>query len=211
MGKHYHACHECDELCQVSDEKHPGIYKCPTCNHILFAIRPNMIEKIFALNLAALVLFLLTNYFPFLSFHVAGNTSHANFSTSIYYLFQDNQWLSATAILLTTIVIPFMRIVIYLLLFGPLYFGYLPRYAKQMLQLLEGLLPWGMIDVFLIGILVSIVKLVKMGTVIPNISLWAFIAMVLVLAAAQASFHPYQIWEIIEKKEKRKALKRARA
>jgi len=166
-----------------------------------------MIEKIFALNLAALVLFVLTNYFPFLSFHVAGNTSHANFYTSAFYLFQDKQWLAATAIFMTTIIVPFLRIVIYLLLFGPLYFGYLPRYAKQMLQLLEALLPWGMIDVFLIGILVSIVKLVKMGTVIPNISLWAFITMVLVLAAAQASFHPHEIWERIGKREKEKVSK----
>jgi len=202
MKKYYHLCHECDELCQISHAHRPGVYKCPNCSHTLFAVRPRMIEKIFALNLAALVLFLLTNYFPFLSFHVAGNTSHANFSTSIVYLFQDKQWLAATAILMTTIVVPFLRIILYLLLFGPLYFGYLPRYAKQMLQLLEALLPWGMIDVFLIGILVSIVKLVKMGTVIPTTSLWAFVTMVLVLAAAQASFHPHEIWERIGRREK---------
>jgi paraquat-inducible protein A len=56
-----------------------------------------------------------------------------------------------------------------------------------------------MLDVFLVGVLVSIVKLVKMGTIIPGTSLWAFMIMVLILAAAQALFHPHQIWELIGK------------
>jgi len=162
-----------------------------------------MIEKIYAYNIAALMLFVVTNYFPFLSFHVAGNTSHANFTTSIYYLFREEQWMMGTAILLTTIVIPFTRIILYLALFGPLYYGYLPRYAGEVLKLLERLLPWGMIDVFLVGVLVSIVKLVKMGTIIPGTSLWAFMIMVFVLAAAQAAFDPHEIWDRIGRAQKR--------
>jgi len=66
-----------------------------------------------------------------------------------------------------------------------------------MLKVLESLLPWGMLDVLFLGILVSIVKLVKMGTIIPGTSLWAFMLMVLILAAAQSIFDPHQVWERI--------------
>jgi paraquat-inducible protein A len=156
-----------------------------------------MIEKIVAYNLAALILFFVTNYFPFLSFHVVGLVSHANFTTSIYYLFNEGEYLMGGVILMTTIIVPLSRIILYLLLCTPLYFGYFPRYATQKLKLIEKFLPWGMLDVFLVGVLVSIVKLVKMGTVIPGTSLWAFMIMVFVLAAAQASFNPHQIWDII--------------
>jgi paraquat-inducible protein A len=201
---HYHICHDCDEVCTIRNPYRPGRYRCPNCGHRLYSYRPGMVEKIYAYNIAALILFVVTNYFPFLSFHVAGNTSHANFTTSIYYLFMEEQWMMGAAILMTTIVVPFTRIALYLVLFGPLYHGHVPRYAGEVLKLLEKLLPWGMIDVFLVGVLVSIVKLVKMGTIIPGTSLWSFLIMVFVLAAAQASFDPHMIWERIGREQKKR-------
>ena len=197
MGVHYHICHECDEISKISTPDRPGRYKCPSCGAKLYTYKPGMVEKLYAYNLAALFLFIITNYFPFLSFHAAGNSSHANFATSIYYLFQDKEWMMGTAILLTTIVVPLFRILLYCILFGSLYHGFLPRYATQMLKLLEKLLPWGMLDVLFLGILVSIVKLVKMGTIIPGTSLWAFMLMVLIMAASQSIFDPHQVWEHI--------------
>jgi len=208
MSAHYHICHECDTLSKISTPDRPGRYKCPNCDAKLYTYKPAMVEKLYAYNLAALFLFILANYFPFLSFHVAGSSSHANFATSIFYLYQDEQWMMATAILLTTIVIPLSRILLFCILFGSLYYGYLPRYATQMLKLLEKLLPWGMLDVLFLGILVSIVKLVKMGTIIPGTSLWAFMLMVLILAAAQSIYDPHQVWERFGD---RKRLERERA
>ena len=206
---HYHICHECDEICRISDPNRTGRYKCPNCGHRLFSRRPGMIEKIYAYNIAALILFAVTNYFPFLSFHVAGNTSHANFTTSILYLFREEQWMMGAAILITTIVVPITRITLYISLFGPIYHGHLPRYSVWALKLLEKLLPWGMVDVLLVGVLVSIVKLVKMGTIIPGTSLWAFMVMVFVMAAAQAIFDPHEIWERIGRERQKRAGVRA--
>jgi paraquat-inducible protein A len=54
-----------------------------------------------------------------------------------------------------------------------------------------------MLDVFLIGVFVSLVKLVKMGTIIPGMSLWAFMILVFVLAGMQVIYNPHQIWEMI--------------
>ncbi len=208
MKPHYYICHECDEISKVSTPHKPGRYKCPRCGTKLYTYKPGMVEKIYAYNLAALFLFIVANYFPFLSFHVAGSSSHANFTTSIFYLYQEKQWMMATAILLTTIVVPLSRILLYCILFGSLYHGYLPRYAAHMLKTLEKLLPWGMLDVLFLGVLVSIVKLVKMGTIIPGTSLWAFMLMVMVMAAAQSIFDPHQIWERIGE---RKRLERRKA
>ncbi len=79
-----------------------------------------------------------------------------------------------------------------------------------MIKLLESLQPWGMLDVFLLGILVSIVKLVKMGTIIPGISLWAFMLMVFIIAAAQSIFDPHILWKEIDIHRK-KRIRKARA
>ena len=204
MSVHYHVCHECDELSKISTPDKPGQYRCPNCGTKLYTYKPGMIEKIYAYNIAALILFLITNYFPFLSFEAAGNRSEANFATSIHYLFENQEWLMGALILLTIIVVPLTRIVLNIFLFGSLYHNHVPRYAIQMIKLLEKLFPWGMLDVFLLGVLVSIVKLVKMGTIIPGISLWSFMLMVFIIAAGQSIFDPHQVWVQIEKHKKRK-------
>ena len=205
MSEHIVCCHECDELVHISDPYREGRFKCPNCGHLLFRHKEGMVEKMFAYALAALVLFIVTNYFPFLSFHVAGNTSHANFFTSILYLFEEQEWLLGVAIMMTTLVVPLIRISLYLMLFGPLYFGYLPPYATVILKVLNHSLPWGMLDVFLVGVLVSMVKLVKMGTIIPGESLWAFLALVFTIAAMQVAYNPHMVWELIERKQKERA------
>ena len=204
MGVKIVCCHECDELVKVSNPHREGRFKCPNCGNLLFRHKEGMVERMYALGISALVLFALTNYFPFLSFHVAESTSHANFFTSSIYLFQEEQFLLAVALMMTTMVVPFIRIMLILTLFGPLYYGYLPRYASVSLKLLTFSQPWAMLDVFLVGVFVSMVKLIKMGTIIPGTSLWAFMVMVFVMAGMQITLNPHPIWEKIGEQQKRR-------
>jgi len=206
MSDHIVSCHECDELVRISNPYREGRFNCPNCGHLLFRHHAGMVEKMFAYAIAAAVLFWVTNYFPFLSFHVAGNTSHANFFTSIVYLFEEEEWLLALAIMMTTLVVPLIRIVLFLLLFGPLYFKKVPPYAVLFMKILSHSLPWGMLDVFLVGVLVSMVKLVKMGTIIPGESLWAFMALVFVIAGMQVSFNAHTVWETIDRHKRKREI-----
>jgi paraquat-inducible protein A len=53
-------------------------------------------------------------------------------------------------------------------------------------------------EVFMIGILVSIVKLMDMATIVPGLALWSFVLLMLVLSGAVASFDQDAIWEKLE-------------
>jgi paraquat-inducible protein A len=66
------------------------------------------------------------------------------------------------------------------------------------LRLLRRIQPWSMMEVFLVGILVAVTKLVDMAEVIPGLALWAFALLILVLAGATASFDPEALWERLE-------------
>ena len=52
-----------------------------------------------------------------------------------------------------------------------------------------------MIEVFLLGVLVAIVKLSSMATVIPGPALYAFMALTVLLTAV-LSFNPRGFWEM---------------
>jgi paraquat-inducible protein A len=60
-------------------------------------------------------------------------------------------------------------------------------------------LPWSMMEVFMIGILVSVVKLAGMAKIIPGISLYSFLALIFVLAAMIVSLDSHLIWQKWEK------------
>ena len=204
MAEKILCCHECDELVRVPQTRKEGRLKCPRCGTTLLRQKKGMVEIMYALSIAASILFLLTNYFPFLSFHVVGNTSHANFMTSIVYLFGEGDWLIGLAVLMTTVVVPMIRIGLMLSLFGPIYHDIIPPYTVFALKVLSHSLPWAMLDVFLVGVFVSMVKLVKMGTIIPGLSLWAFMVMVFVMAAMQVVFDPQPLWELFDQRRREK-------
>jgi paraquat-inducible protein A len=199
MASHYISCHECDELVSIPYPHRPGDYRCPNCGHLLFRYRPGMVEKIYALSIAALILFVVTNLFPFLSFEAMGNRSEATFTTAFLMLYRQGDYLLAVALLMTTLVVPAGRLLLYLALLGPMYHRTVPPFATQMLKILTAISPWGMLDVFLVGVLVSIVKLAKMGSIIPGTSLWAFGALVLVMATLQSIYNAHPLWDRIDR------------
>jgi paraquat-inducible protein A len=51
-----------------------------------------------------------------------------------------------------------------------------------------------MIEVFMLGIIVSLVKLAHLASVIPGIGLWGFAALMLGSIAAAASYDPHDLW-----------------
>src|SRR5690606_17643433 len=54
--------------------------------------------------------------------------------------------------------------------------------------------PWGMIEVFLLGVLIAMVKLASMAEVIPGIAVWALGALTITLTAT-LSFDPRRLWQ----------------
>ncbi len=52
-----------------------------------------------------------------------------------------------------------------------------------------------MVEVFMLGILVSVVKLAKMASIIPGIALYSFTGLIFVLAGIMASLDPHIVWD----------------
>jgi paraquat-inducible protein A len=62
-------------------------------------------------------------------------------------------------------------------------------------KVIEVIGPWAMLDVFLMAVLVSLVKLKLLATVLPGPGLLAFTAVVVLTILASASFDPKLIWD----------------
>jgi paraquat-inducible protein A len=51
-----------------------------------------------------------------------------------------------------------------------------------------------MVEVLMLGVLVSLVKLANLAGVVPGIALWSFAALMFVMAAVTAVFDPRDLW-----------------
>jgi paraquat-inducible protein A len=73
---------------------------------------------------------------------------------------------------------------------------------RTVLAWVSHLEPWGMLDVFMLGVLVSFVKLAGMATIHIGLSLYAFVGLIFVSAAATAALEPQLLWHKIDHRRK---------
>ena len=199
MSKHaLIACHECDLLHRIEHPPHGGVAKCRRCGAVLYRDKPDSLDRTLALTIAGLILFVVANVFPFLAFKLQGQVTETTLSTGIKELYAEGMVLLALLVLLTCIVVPLIQLVGMLYVLLPIKFNRIPWKLPLVFRYLEGLQPWSMMEVFMLGILVSLVKLGKMATIVPGLALWSFGLLIIVLAAATFTLDTKVIWDKLD-------------
>jgi paraquat-inducible protein A len=85
-----------------------------------------------------------------------------------------------------------------LYIFIPLKLNIRVKYAIPVFRLFKHIKPWSMMEIYMLGILVSIVKLGKMATIIPGLAVIAFGLLIFVLNFALSSVDSHMVWERLE-------------
>lgn len=194
------ACHECDLLHERRPLPPGGTARCVRCGAVLYRRKPNSLDRVLALTAAGLVLFIVANAYPFLTFRLEAQKQETTLITGVMELYEQGMWEVAGVVLLTSILLPLLEIVGMLYVLLPLKFNMRPWKLPLFFRLVRGFKPWGMMEVFMVGILVAFVKLSKMATIIPGVALYAFMILIFVLAASAAALDPHIVWNRVEKR-----------
>jgi len=192
-------CHECDLLQRIASVPEGSTARCRRCGAVLWKHTRNSVDRTLALSVTALFLFVVANAFPFLALKSGSIVQQTTLLSGVRALQAQGYSLLAGVVLLTSILFPLAQILVTIYLLLPLRFGRTPWQFRRLFRLLNRVQPWSMMEVFMLGILVSVVKLAKMASVVPGVSLYAFAALIFVLAAAMSSLDPHQVWEEAEK------------
>lgn len=187
-------CPECDLLQRNPTLPAGAAARCVRCGALLHRNQPDSLERTLALTLAGVVLFAVANGFPFLSFQMQGQTTETTLITGVQHLYEQGMWQLAAVVLFTSILAPGLQLGLLLAVLLPLAVGRLPRGFPTLFRYVQTLTPWAMMDVFMLGILVAVVKLSDLATLVPGPSLFAFLVLIFVLAAAQATLDPDIVW-----------------
>lgn len=189
------ACQHCDLLHRLGEVPEGGSATCRRCGGTLRRRPRNGLEHTLALAIAAAVLLVVANSFPFLSFEMKGEETQTTLATGIIDMYNQGKWEISLLVLFTIVIAPVAQISILLYLLTPIRLGRVPYGLPVAFRVLRHMLPWSMMEVFMIGILVAIPKLMGMASVIPGTALFAFVLLMLVLSGANAAFDPESVWQ----------------
>jgi paraquat-inducible protein A len=198
---HVVACHDCDLLNRLPEQT-AAILLCPRCGAVLQRYRPDSLDRALALTLSALTLFIAALSFPFLAMKSGGFVQETKLLTGIIELWRQELYGLAALVLITCVLVPLGQMAGLLYLLVPLKLNRpAPRHAIRTLRLIRHVAPWGMLEIFMLGILVALVKLGKMATIVPGISVFAFGLLVLVMAAAISALDLPLLWARLDRRQ----------
>jgi len=195
MHATYVACHECDLLHRVRPLPNGGTALCERCGAVLYRRRDGSLDRVVALTLAGLILFCVANAFPLLSMRLDTNIQEATLLTGVLHLWDQGMRELAMLVLLTSVALPGLKLVLLLYVTLPLRLGLRPPGMAPVFRLVRELQPWAMMEVFLLGILVAMVKLADTADILVGPAMYAFAFLILALAGVTACLDPHAVWE----------------
>lgn len=165
-------CRFCDLLQTVPTLQDGEAADCQRCGHELDVRQRDSALRPILYALSALFMLLLTNLFPFVGMDAGGSHRDMNFLDASSVLLDENYpWLAVLVWLFIQAIPAFcMTAIIYLKL--GMYIR-LPGliFTARLLYMLK---PWSMVDIFLMGLIVSFVKLLSHFDISLGMSFWAF-------------------------------------
>ncbi|MET0209958.1 MAG: paraquat-inducible protein A [Burkholderiaceae bacterium] len=191
-------CHDCDALQHEVPLQARGIARCWRCDAVLRHPIPRALDRSLALVLTSAVLFVIAQGFTLVQFDMQGQRHATTLTGAVMQLWRQDARLLAVLVSLTTQVLPGLQIGALLWVLAPLVQKRAPIRGAQMLRLIGVLMPWGMVEVFVLGVLVALGKLASLGNIVPGEGLWAFGALILVFTAAITTFDMQTAWQRLD-------------
>ena len=194
-------CPECDLLFQLRPLAAGEHADCPRCGYAIAAGVPDGFRRPLSYAVASLTFLVLSLSFPFLTVSASGISN----TTSLLQVFSllSQYGADAVAVLVFVFVIAFptaamlgMTALTGLLLAQRYHRGLVP-----LTRLLTRLDHWAMVEVFAIGVIVSLVKIAHMAKLVLGISFWAYLGFALCFVVSMATLDRIAVWSVLERAE----------
>ena len=192
---HQLACHECDLVHTLPPMPARAAAKCVRCGCVLFRSKTDSINRTIAWTVSGLILYAVAITFPFLAMKSGSIVRQTALLSGIQQLFEQGIILLAILVLLTCVLIPLAQMLGLLYIFVPLKLNIRAKFAIPVFRLFQHVKPWSMMEIYMLGILIAMVKLGKMATIVPGLAVIAFGLLIFVLNFAITSVDSHMVWE----------------
>ncbi|MEM5312229.1 paraquat-inducible protein A [Paraburkholderia sp. JHI869] len=191
------ACHDCDALYRKPRLLGRQSARCSRCGAMLYSSAASQLDRICAITVAALLTFIIAQSFPIIELDANGITTESSLFGALVVLWHEDMEIIAVIVFCATILFPLTEMVALLYVLLPVRRGFIPPGFNYVLRAIQLVRPWGMLEVFMLGVLITIVKMVSLARVIPETALFAFGALTLMFTVV-VTFDARTLWDIAD-------------
>lgn len=195
------ACHECDLLMHHPHVGEEQKASCPRCGYEMLVHRSHMRKRALALVITALILFVPANFLPIMSLGLLGQSAVDTVWSAVVGLYHSGMQGVAAVVFMCSMLVPLLKLLCQLFVLLAM-----PRPAWRMLacrcyRFYHHMREWGMLEVYLFGILVSIVKLVDLAELHLGVGLACFVALMLAQVWLEVTMSQHQVWDALSEED----------
>lgn len=180
-------CDECDAVYSRRSLAPNEVARCARCGAMLGRGHVLTVDGQLALSLAALLVFITGNLSDIVTLNLGGAHSQVTLLESIQSTWQTGQHVVALLAGATAFAFPLAVILLRLYVLLPLTAGRRVSGFVPAMRALRWVTRWSMVEVFLFGALVAIVKSAGLASVILGVGLFSYAVLTFLLAANQAA------------------------
>ncbi len=197
MPENLVACPDCDLLQRIPSLPTGETAHCVRCGRALAACKPGSLERTTALAFAAAILFIVANAFPLMALSAGGRTASTTILGGARQMWETGREDAAILVALFAVIAPALQIALLSAVLFAARRPPAPAWVGGLLHLSEIFRSWSMVEVMVLGLLVTLVKIASLATVTPGIGIFAAGGFVGLSAAMTASFDPGEAWSRI--------------
>jgi paraquat-inducible protein A len=194
------ACAFCGKVHRRTAIKPGSIARCLRCNSRLYGRSKYTNDHVLALSLAALFLYVPANIYPLMTINSFGRYSSNHLLSGLLGLWGEGAHAIGVLVFFCSVLAPLLLISAMLVLLLPIWFGVRPPGARWLLRSLEKINPWSMLDVYLLAVFVSFIKLADLAAVTANTGLYCLVGLMLISLYARVNIDMDELWENVRLK-----------
>jgi paraquat-inducible protein A len=183
----YLVCEHCDAVYRNRALAADDLLRCRRCGAVLARGHGLALDGQLALTLGALLMFSIGSLSPIVTLELRGNHTEASLLHATWLTWQEGEHLAAALSAATAFVFPLGVILLRLWVLLPLVRGRPVPALAPVMRLLRWMLRWSMVEVFMLGVLVAVVRSAGVTNVVLGAGIFAYIALTVLLTAIHAA------------------------
>ncbi len=192
-------CPDCDLLMSTPDLAPGERAVCPRCGYVLTTCRADPFVRALSFALSGLVVLAIALSFPFLTISASGVENSMTLFQTVSYLADYGAQIIAALVFIFVILAPTLVLIFTVVLTTLLKAGWFPGWMLPVARWGFHLNAWSMVEVFSIGVIVSLVKIAAMARVELGISFWAYLVFSILFLLTFSSLDRMTVWSAIER------------
>lgn len=203
INQRFVACEHCDTLWLLPELKEGDVARCGRCHSVLLTRKTNSIDRTLASLVGSLILLISAVSFPFLSMERSGLANQISVVDAISVLWINGMASMSLAAGMLILILPFVRNVLLIGVFAQLRSGRPLKTGWAVgFRLAQQIEPWAMVEIFMLGVVVSLVKIGKLATISVGPAFWALAVLLLIMSYNTNVLCRDTAWSIIRRERR---------